>query len=447
VANVKATVTRLKGSWIVSAVTDQSLPGDVPASATGGTAAAPQRPRVFLHIGEPKTGSTFLQQVIWRNRAALAAQGVVLPGHHPQDHFRASQDLRGLKKLASDPAGSWTGEWDILARQSKQAPVAAVISHELFAAADAEHARQAVDSLQPAEVHVVLTARDMAALLPAEWQESVKHRNARGWEDWLADVIDRESLDSDRRQWWFWRVHDTLAILQLWSRYVPANRIHVLTTPRRGADPGLLWERFAGLLEVDPASVDISRARANASLGLVEVEFLRRLNAELSGEIPDWFYMWTVKEGLAHAALAARQADARLVLPPERTTWASEYADTLISGLRDGGYDLVGDVAELRPPDVAEVPVNPANQPAQQILDTAIQATAALVLNQYRKEYPAAHPQATVGALADRVTARVNASPRIKRTLRELSSRHSSVRWLRVLAWRVLERSRARSSS
>ena len=74
---------------------------------------------------------------MWRNRGELAAQGVVLPGHHPQDHFRASQDLRGIPKLATDPAGSWTGEWDILARQARQAPRVAVISHELFSAADA----------------------------------------------------------------------------------------------------------------------------------------------------------------------------------------------------------------------------------------------------------------------------------------------------------------------
>ena len=57
----------------------------------------------------------------------------------------------------------------------------AVISHELFCAADADQAGRAVRSLQPAEVHVVLTVRDMATLLPAEWQETVKHRNARGW--------------------------------------------------------------------------------------------------------------------------------------------------------------------------------------------------------------------------------------------------------------------------
>lgn len=431
----------------MSAVTDQSRPGDVPARASGRAAAARQRPKVFLHIGEPKTGSTFLQQVVWRNRAALAAQGVVLPGHHPQDHFRASQDLRGIQKLATDPAGSWTGEWGILANESKQAPRVAVISHELFAAVDAGQAHQAVTSLQPADVHVVLTARDMASLLPAEWQETVKHRNARSWEDWLSDVIDTESVQPDRREWWFWRVHDTMEILRLWSDYVPAGNIHLITAPPRGSDPGVLWQRFASLIEVDPASVDISRARANASLGLSEVEFLRRLNAELSAEIPDWFYMWTVKEGLAHVTLASRQSGDRLVLPPARHAWASDYADTLVAGLRAARYDLVGDLDELRPAEPGDRVVSPADQPADQILDAAIQATAALVLNQYRKEYPAARPvTGERGALADRVTSRVAASPLVKRTVRELSSRHPAVRRLRVFAWRALERSRARST-
>jgi hypothetical protein len=216
------------------------------------------RPRVLVHIGEPKTGTTFLQQVMWSNRAELAAQGVVLPGHHPQDHFRASQDLRGIEKRPDDPAGSWTGEWEILAHQARQAPRAAVISHELFSAVDEQQAQRAVLSLQPAEVHVVLTVRDMASLLPAEWQETVKHRNDRGWEDWLSDVIDRESVDPDRRQWWFWRVHDTLAILRLWAGQVPPDRIHVIMTPPQGSGNSLLWERFAALLGVDPGEVGLS---------------------------------------------------------------------------------------------------------------------------------------------------------------------------------------------
>ena len=330
---------------MADAIADQNMPEQ--AARPG---AARHRPQVFLHIGEPKTGTTFLQQVMWSNRPALAAQGVVLPGHHPQDHFRASQDLRGIQKLPADPAGSWNGEWEILATQARQAGRVAVISHELFAAADPAEARRAVASLQPAEVHIVLTARDIATLLPAEWQETVKHRNSLGWEDWLEDVIDRESVARNRREFWFWRVHDTLAILDMWSREVPADRIHLITTAARAAGPNVLWDRFAGLLGVEPGSVDLSRARANASLGLAETEFLRRLNSELPDDVPDWFYMWNVKEALAHKALAARPAGRRLTLPADRAPWAAKHAEALITGLRDRSYDIIGDLDELLPP-------------------------------------------------------------------------------------------------
>jgi hypothetical protein len=408
-------------------------------------------PRVVLHIGEPKTGTTFLQQVMWSNRAWLAARGVVLPGHHPQDHFRASQDLRGIEKRADDPAGSWTGEWEILAHQARQAPSAAVISHELFSAADEQQAGQAVRSLEPAELHVVLTVRDMASLLPAEWQETIKHRNDRGWEDWLGDVIDRESAGPDRRQWWFWRVHDTLAILDLWARHVPADRIHVIMTPPQGSGNSLLWERFAGLLGVDPGGVDLSQARANTSLGLPEIEFLRRLNQALPAEVPDWFYMWTVKEGVAHRALAARPREGRLVLPADRDAWAKEQAEVLISGLASSGYDVIGDPDELRPRPPREPGMSPpAAQPQDPVLDAAVEAAAALVVNQYRKEYPKARPQpkrAARGGLVSRVEAAVASSPRLKRTVRDLSSRYPAVRRLRILTWQAMERIRARRHS
>jgi hypothetical protein len=427
----------------VSAVTDQGLPGDLPAGAMEPAGEARRRPKVVLHIGEPKTGTTFVQQVLWRNRAELSAQGVVLAGHHPQDHYRATQDLHGAPMNPSDPAGSWTGEWDILAGQAKLAPRVAVISHELFSAADESAVKRAVTSLQPSEVHVVLTVRDMATLLPAEWQETVKHRNAKRYQDWLSDVIDTESVSADRRRYWFWRVHDTAAILELWSRHVPPERVHVITAPPRGSDPGLLWRRFAAVLGVDPAIADLSRARANASLGLPEIEFLRRMNEALSAEIPDWYYMWRVKEGVAHEALAARPAGERLILPPGRLDWAGEYADGLIAGLKGSSYDLVGELEELRPVAESSGSVTAADQRPEAVLDAAVQAVAALLLNEYWVEFPDSAPEReeiTRSIFADRVVLRIAASPWLKRTVRQLSSRSAVVRRLRILVWRALER-------
>jgi hypothetical protein len=339
--------------------------------------------KAFLHIGEPKTGTTFLQHVMWRNRAELSAQGIVLPGHHAQDHYRASQDLRGMQKKESDPAGSWTGEWDILAHQAQQAPAAAVISHELFSACDAGQAERAVRSLEPAEVHVVLTVRDMATLLPAEWQETVKHRNGKDWEGWLEDVIDRESTAPDRRQFWFWRVHDTLALCQLWAQFLPPERVHVIVNAPKGASGSLLWDRWAALIGADPGSVDLSRSRQNASLGMAEIEFLRRLNQELTPDVPDWFYMWNVKEAVAHRAFAGRKPGPRLVLPAGQTAGQGQ-AETLITGLRES-FDIIGNVDDLRPQP-------PGHRSARLTCPRARSSTPRwppprLVTNQYRKQF------------------------------------------------------------
>lgn len=400
---------------------------------------------VYLHIGEPKTGTTFLQQVMWGNRSQLAAQGLVLPGHHPQDHFRAAQDLRGIPKLASDPAGSWEGEWDILAAQARGVAGRAVISHELLSAATREQAARAVASLGDAEVHLVITVRDIATLIPAEWQETVKHRNARGWLDWIGDIVDREYVDPDREQFWFWRVHDTLAILDRWGHGLPAGRVHVITVPPAGSGTDLLWKRFAGVVGVATDSADLSTARPNASLGLPEIEMLRRVNAALSDEVPGWYYMWNVKETLAHGALARRPKSGRLVLPPERSQWASSYSRDLVDGLRTSGYDIVGELDELTARTSDAPGPRPEDVTAEQMLDAAVESVAALVLQQYRRRTQRRPQRRTPTTWADRLVDVVQSSPRLKQTIRALSSRSRTVARLRVIAWRALEQRRGGS--
>jgi hypothetical protein len=156
--------------------------------------------------------------------------------------------------------------------------------------------------------------------------------------------------------------------------------------------------------------------------------------------------MWNVKEAVAHQALATRPAGPRLVLPTDRGAWAKEQAEVLIAALNEAEYDVIGSLDELRPGDVTEPAASPADQPAELVLDAAVHAASALVVNQYHQAYPAARPQpAQAGprGLVGRVESTVASSPRIKRTVRELSSRSSAVRQLRILAWRNLERRRA----
>ena len=352
-------------------------------------------PRIYLHVGEPKTGTTFLQDALWANRARLAARGLQLPGYSDRDHSRASRDLRETPRPASDPADPWTGEWDVLAGQALRARGRAVISNEVLAAASPQQADRAVRSLLRAEVHVVVTVRNFAALLPAEWQEAVKCRGTAGWEAWLDAVIAAEGAADRRRRSWFWRVHDTLAILDMWSRHIPPDQVHVVTVPHQ--DPGnLLWTRFTAAMGVGPGGCDLTGGRRNPSLGYAESEFLRRMSEGLPAGIPDWFYAREIKQILAHGALRERPRHARLELPPRHAAWAAEQAEILLAGLRDAKYHIVGDPADLRPASGAGTDASPAGQsgdqpaagPAEQQLEAAVQAAVALADHYYQALHP-----------------------------------------------------------
>jgi hypothetical protein len=398
------------------------------------------RSSIYLHIGEPKTGTTFLQQAMWSNCAPLASQGVVLPGYSHRDHSRASRDLREARRLADDPADSWAGEWDVLTRQALRAGGAAVISDEVLAACNPPQADRAIRSLLPADVQVVLTVRDIASLLPAEWQETVKCRGTITWEQWLAGVIGSASATDRRRRSWFWTVHDTLAILQMWSRHIPPDHVHVITVPREGPT-GALWARFASVLGIDSGSIDVPPTRVNCSLGLAEAEFWRRMNEALPDGMPEWFYTRNVKHILAQNVLSARPPQSRLALPPAEQAWAAEQSEILVSALRDSKYHIVGDLRDLLSPPAGGRNTAPSRPPAGQQLDAAVRAAAALACgHQYGESRPAMRqPQAARGLRqrASKLEWAVLNGTWTRRVLRN-ASHLAAVRYLRVLIWCVL---------
>ena len=225
----------------------------------------------------------------------------------------------------------------------------------------------------------------------------------------------------------------------MWSRHLPPDQVHVITVPQQGP-PSALWVRFASVLGIDPGRVDLAEAHANPSLGLAEVEFLRQLNETLPEEMPYWFYTRNVKRVLAHDVLAARARQARLTVPASREAWVREQSEILVAGLRDSKFHIVGDLGELVPQPAAGPYRGPADLPAEQILDAAVAATAALTDQLYRDRHPAPRPprsRRSPRQLASRLEWTVLNGPRTRRVLRQ-RSRLPAVRRLRVIIWRVL---------
>ena len=237
------------------------------------------------------------------------------------------------------------GIWDRLVAEALAWDGAVLISHELFAGATAEQARRAVATLAGrADVHVVVTARDHVRQISAEWQEHVKHRSRRNLREFVRAVRDDRARTS-----WFWQVQDYAAVLERWGAGPAARAVHVVTVPPAGADPTILWDRFARLLGVDPAAFDTELERSNSSLGVEQSELLRRVNLELGDRLPlPGPYPLVVKNVLAHRMLEARTGT-RLTLGADDREFAADATRGIADRLAAIGADVVGDLADLVP--------------------------------------------------------------------------------------------------
>jgi hypothetical protein len=336
-------------------------------------------PVVYCHIGPPKSGTTFLQAMLWQHRAALGRDGVLYPARHPNDHFRAALDLRGIKFQGYDDPrvpGAWQRVVD---RSLRWRGRAAVISQEWLAAASEKQVDTAMASLRPAEVHIVYVARDLTRQVPAMWQELIKNGRVLSFPEYLRSLKAPKGPHALGRL--FWRDQDAVRVLGRWGRAIPAHRVHVITAPRKGAPPALLWERFASVLSLDPARYSADVARPNRSLGAGEVELLRRVNRALGGRLAWPAYGAVVKDGFTPAVLGRRAAGTPIALPPRWQPWLLERAEHLVAGLRESGYDIVGNLDEL----INDEPVGPGESappgpPIESQLDVAADALATLLL-------------------------------------------------------------------
>jgi hypothetical protein len=350
--------------------------------------SAPTR-RVLLHVGTPKTGTSYLQDVLFRNRRTLETAGIRYPADRFDAHFLAALDLMRLPWGGLETEA--IGAWDRLAEQVRGHRGTSVISHEILAAASRSQVGRALESLghgAGTEVHVVLSVRDLVRQIPAEWQENVKHRSAISYAKFLRQIQNpaRESRISS----WFWSVQEIPDILNRWGHDLPPERIHLVTVPPPGGARELLWKRFSQAFGLDGLDLDLKAERVNPSLGVPETALIRRINRAANRQLPPADYRPLVRELLAHQTLSRRTGSPRLRLPPDVHPWVRELEDAWVAEIRERGYDVVGDLGDLvggPPPEDWADPDRPAEA---QVAGAAVDAIKALLLENGRLQQEAA---------------------------------------------------------
>ncbi|MCZ3387759.1 MAG: hypothetical protein LH645_01260 [Actinomycetia bacterium] len=336
--------------------------------------------RVIIHVGAPKTGTTFLQGVLWRNRQALRAAGLHIVGQSRGDHYRAGHDIRGVEYNPKDPRPDWAGSWDVLAALAVGSQArTTVISDEHLASLTPEQVQRAVSSLKGREVHVVYTTRNLARLLPSEHQEYVKHRSPLTYEEWATRVFNERDRGPGK---WFWSVHSPVDVVNRWSTAVEAKNIHVLTLPMPGAPKDELWHRFCVVADVDPGLATDFEVLGNDSLGLAETEVLRRVNKALPKTFPRWHHSGLARDVLATRILGPRSKSGRPPVPEPIREAVLLQTEANVEGLGSGMCDLVGNLEELSVTDDLASGLKPPTD--AELLDAAVEGISGLLVQMGR---------------------------------------------------------------
>ena len=327
--------------------------------------------RVFLHVGLPKTGTTYLQTRMWEQRDRLARLDFLYPGTMRMDHYRAWQDLhRGLDGRRD------SGTWARLCSEIAAHRGDALISHEFFSMATPEEAATAVSQLAPAEVHVVLTLRAYHLQFPAVWQEALKMGSRRTFSDFMGQIVAPDRSTTDLRGAWSWKSQDIPAVLGSWATAVPSDRLTVVTVPPPGSPRDWLWNRWCESLGLDPAVLDREAPFANESLGAAQAALMLRVTPRVKGPLRKGKerHRW-LRQYFGHEVLGP-QKGARFAPRPAEVDGLRPLAEEAVVAIEESGARVVGDLTDLLPPDSV------AGAHPDDVTDAEIIDTAALAIEQ-----------------------------------------------------------------
>jgi hypothetical protein len=337
--------------------------------------------RVFLHPGPLKTGTTYLQSLLYANRESFLAQDITIVGDQGS-HYRAANELMRRKSLRTKkvPKGAWRRTRAAVLR----APGDVVMSCERYSLFRVEHARQVLEDLADRELHVVLTLRDLVAVLPARWQEGIKNGGTATWAQFQDRVVDDQAQMR--------RMTRAMSTLETWAAVLPAERIQVVTVPPSSAPRTLLFERFCEAFGADPGRLEtLEAARANPSMDLVTTELIRRVNAQRAVKLSGAAQQSEIRSFLAPELTAKNRGR------PELTAAVLEAAkvesQALIQRIETGGFHVVGDLNDLTS-STSSTPAAAADVDPDELLDAAAVAVATLARRSWERSERLREPEA-----------------------------------------------------
>lgn len=303
----------------------------------------------LLHIGPHKTGTTSLQNSIRANREEILRQGVYYGA--PEGRLASNRIARSLLRLPFKNPNEVVdyGEWeDQVARVKASGAPRVIVSGEEFSFCEKREIQTLLDDLGRDRVHVVVTARPLAKVLPSQWQLDLRGSfTSSSFDEWLGWTLRPRGvrrvaqLIGVPHPFWFRHRHDQLA--RRWADAIGADRVSVVVVDDR--DHRVLLSAFEHLLGLSSGTLQPVDGKSNPSLTAQEIAIILRLQKKMQER--ELLFAERVRSRQIQRRLLAirerRATDQKITLPQWAVPEVTQVSRRIHDGLMDSGVRIIGD--------------------------------------------------------------------------------------------------------
>jgi len=321
----------------------------------------------LLHIGPHKTGTTSLQNSIRANREEILRQGVYYGA--PEGRLASNRIARSLLRLPfknPDEIVEYE-EWeDQVARVRASSKHRVIVSGEEFSFCEKREIRTLLNDLGRDRVHVVVTVRPLAKVLPSQWQLDLRGSFTSGsFDEWLRWTLKPQGLRKIAmllgipHPFWFRHRHDEL--VTRWAAEVGADQVTVVIGDDR--DHRVLLRAFEGMLGLTDGTLLPVDGKSNPSLSAEEIAIILRVQQILLER--KLVFAERVRSRQIQRRLLAqrprRPSDAKIVIPEWAVESVREASQRIHDGLLASGVRIIGDpnlLLQANAPKLGSIPLD-----------------------------------------------------------------------------------------
>ena len=307
-------------------------------------------PKLFLHVGFHKTGTTSLQDILNRNRKELLSQGIIYPKtrkFRAQHEFAWSAGQRGWgwKQFGGSQAGP--GPAKRMFKLLRSATQDVVISSEFLSELKPEQIKKLVNSIGTLDLKVIFTVRPVAKILPSAYQQEIKNGSKLTYDRWLKRVLEPEKENRNKTR--FWTRHSHHIEIAKWAEIVGKDRISVIISDE--SKPEFLTNTFFQLVGAKTQSFRESKKDiVNRSMDVAEMELLRRINEKFDRKLGWDEYVASIRSTIVKTwtqSIPSENSPGRLANPEKFKDRIDQRVREVTEGIRNLGVEVIGDVDSL----------------------------------------------------------------------------------------------------